>query len=269
VESISSSSISSQGGMEGAMCWPGVSGVPGLGCSVHNSVQSSSLLKLWELENENNEKEKKSFTEKMMQMFSFRKKKPNQDHGSSTNPSSSISLPKVSIRRSVSASSNRRKTTASSSERSKSNISRSVSLQVTKNKQTQETPSGTLIIPSTYQGSHLSTRTSLELHKREQRSTKKNIDKKNTIQTSQYTQTDIIEEERDEEVYDYVYSNFITPAMIIKLSDNVEEKEMEDTNIYEDRDTEDTNIYEEIVPEETKKMTNSNPLFLSISKGRR
>merc|ERR1711892_152573 len=77
---------------------------------------------------------------------------------------------------------------------------------------------------------------------------------------SQATQTekDIIEDKKDEEDYDYVYSNFISPAMLIKLVEQLEKTE--------DKKVE--NIYEEIIPME-KKIVRSNSLFFSISQGRR
>ena len=54
-----------------------------------------------------------------------------------------------------------------------------------------------------------------------------------------------------------ICSNSISPAKLIKLSENLDENEEGDEN-----------IYEEIIPED-KEMTSYNSLFLSISQGRR
>ena len=117
-----------------------VSGVPGLGCSVSKYYTSSSVLKLWEEEREQqDQKEKKpGFSDKLVKFFSLRRKKT-EVKAVSPSKYSSVSLPKVSVRRSASAvtASNRTKVntniTQESSEnmviiRSKSKISRSVSL---------------------------------------------------------------------------------------------------------------------------------------------
>jgi hypothetical protein len=75
--------------------------VPGLGCSVSQCCKDSSVLKLWE-EGSDEIKEQLSLSDRLVKFFSFRRKKSNQP-GLSSSKYSSVSLPKVSVRRSVSA----------------------------------------------------------------------------------------------------------------------------------------------------------------------
>jgi len=280
--------------MEGDVSWQGVSGVPGLGCSVENCYKYSSALKLWEKESDElekkNEEEKVSISDKIVKFFSFRRKKNDQQTVSSSKYSS-VSLPKVSVRRSVSAvtTSNRTKVKHRSSDEnsqnliipsSKSNIRRSVSLQREKKKE-REREQETCVRKNSIESHKKLLRRSetvnfeknspnvnfLRLPPNDQKSahqklfrssqTKQQQCKNDTLKKCQATQTDISDELKEEKDYDYVYSNSISPAMLIKLSENLEENEEGDEN-----------IYEEIIPED-REMTRYNSLFLSISQGRR
>jgi len=276
--------------MEGDVSWQGVSGVPGLGCSVENCYKYSSALKLWEKESDElekkNEEEKVSISDKIVKFFSFRRKKNDQQTVYSSKYSS-VSLPKVSVRRSVSAvtTSNRTKVKHRSSDESsqnliipssKSNIRRSVSLQREKKKE-REREQETCVRKNSV-GSQKQLRRSETLnfvknspninflnlspsdgkstHQKLFRSslTKQPQDKNDTLKKCQATQTDITDELKEEKDYYYVYSNSISPAMLIRLSENLEKDE--------------ENIYEEIIPGD-REMTRYNSLFLSISQGRR
>ena len=86
--------------MSGDVKWLGVRGVPGLGCSVKNCYKYSSVLKLWEEGKDDQEdvsKKKSSLGAKIVKLLSFRRKKSEQETFSP-----SLSLPKVTVRRTVS-----------------------------------------------------------------------------------------------------------------------------------------------------------------------
>ena len=87
--------------ISGSLTWRGVSGVPGLGCSVSHCGEDSLVLELWE-EGRYEIKDKLTVSDKLVKFFSFRRKKSAQPALSSSK-NSSLSLPKVSVRRSVSA----------------------------------------------------------------------------------------------------------------------------------------------------------------------
>ena len=127
--------------ISGSITWRGVSGVPGLGCSVPQRCEASSVVKLWE-EGSDKIKEKLTVSDKLVKFFSFRRKKSAQ-HDLSSSKYSSVSLPKVSVRRSVSAVTTSHRTQVFPESRdesfqklaiiiSKSNVRRSVSFQIEK-----------------------------------------------------------------------------------------------------------------------------------------
>jgi len=256
--------------MEGGISWAGVSGVPGLGCSVHSYAKYTSMWKLWEqdneaLENENNKK-KKTFRDKIGRILNIRRKQTELEPVC-------LSLPKVSIKRSMSAvSSNRRKTQQVECEHSKnsgSQISRSVSLHRGSKKEMArdqqflarceyiETPSAVnrcqvrdvypLLIRNQKYDHQTLIRTSSTLdHQftikpltkpykdRQDASRKCQATQTDILEECQATHTDILEEVTDEQEYDYVYSDLLNPAMTIKHCANLDEKDKEDTNIYEE-----------------------------------
>ena len=226
-----------------------MSGVPGLGCSVENCYKYSSVLKLWE-EGSDEREEKITFSDKIVKFFSFRRKNNDQQTVSSSKYSS-VSLHKVSVRRSVSAvtTSNRTKVYPRSSDEScqnliipnsKSNIRRSFSLHKDKKKQIEreqrqcehsveshnlffrrseiidfdkQTPIGnldSLPLSSTSAGKsdyRKLLRSSSTPHQADKLKVFDTINKerKDTIKKCQATQTDIIDNLKDDEDYDYVY----------------------------------------------------------------
>ena len=109
--------------------WHGVSGVPGLGCSVSNQYTNTALLKLWE-EGEEDGNTKKSFSQKIANFFSFRSSKIAEKISS---------VPQTPVRRSFSAVtvSQRKKVQSKSRDTEdmddKNKIKRSVSLVKVKN----------------------------------------------------------------------------------------------------------------------------------------
>jgi len=287
--------------MDGDVSWLGVSGVPGLGCSLKNCYKYSSVLKLWEEgkdDQENVMKKKSSLGGKIVKLLSFRRNKSVQE---TTSPS--VSLPKVTVRRSVSEvkASNQIKVNHSGSSKcceniiipnNKSNIrscescdtdiipssnrtiKRSKSLQSEKKKKIErkgipleqslgrskpvnivkDSPSVTfpcLALPHITYGK--SAHRKLLKTSSTQHQPVGTLDKdREDVKKCQATQTDILDEVIEEKEYDYVYSNFVTPAMLIKLSE-------EDEN---------ENIYEEINHQD-RKMPKHDSLFFSISQGRR
>ena len=124
--------------ISGSLTWRGVSGVPGLGCSVSHCGEDSLVLKLWE-EGRYKIKDKLTVSDKLVKLFSFRRKKSAQSALSSSKYST-VSLPEVSVTRSASSvmSSHRTKVFPGSEDESfqnlaiinnKSYIRRSVSFQ--------------------------------------------------------------------------------------------------------------------------------------------
>jgi len=217
--------------------WHGVSGVPGLGCSVSNQYNNTALLRLWE-EGEEEGNTKKSFSQKIAKFFSFR----------SSKVAEKIScVPQTPVRRSLSAVtvSQRRKVQSSSADtediHDKNKIKRSVSLVKVKNCKVEnekalakESDFYELISNDAAQA-----RPHFEGVQEDLRIYNK----------SQATQTDIVTNNNNED-YDYVYSNWISPAMIIKLAEQLKD---------DDEDTTD-NVYEEIVPKE-RNLGRSNSLL--------
>ena len=208
-----------------------MSGVPGLGCSVENCYKYSSALKLWEEESDDIEEEKVSISDRIVKFFSFRRKKNDQQTIYSSKYSS-VSLPKVSVRRSVSAvtTSNRTKVKHRSSDESsqnliipssKSNIRRSVSLQREKKKEREREQE--ICVRKNSVGSHKKLLRRSETLNFEKNSPNVNFlslppsdgksahqklhkqDKKDTLKKCQATQTDITDELEEEKDYDYVY----------------------------------------------------------------
>jgi len=225
--------------MEGcSVPWHGVSGVPGLGCPVSNQYTNTALLRLWE-EGAEERNIKNSFSQKVAKFFSFRK-------GKSAEPPKISSVPKTPVRRSFSAVniSQRRKTLQSTDTgdlKGKSKIKRSASLGKVKSSEAgrdyrkvgdKESDSSEVISRGVAHSSEGQQKVDLKNNKH------------------QATQTDIGTGTNIED-YDYVYSNWISPAMLIKLTGDLEDDdENDDTN----------NVYEEINVKETK-IGRSNSLF--------
>jgi len=206
--------------MEG---WHGVSGVPGLGCAVSVSTHHSNtaVLRLWE-----DGYTTQTFKQKITKFFGFKNRKTPEIP---KNPS----LPKIPVKRSLSAVTvSQRKKGFEATEKSiaKEAIKRSVSFGKIKdyknenrNKVSWTRGEGTQVSP---------------------KSTK-----------SQSTQTDLATNESHED-YDYVYSNWISPAMLIKIAEQFEVSNEPDNT---------DNIYEEICPK-VGRVYRSNSLFNHGSK---
>jgi hypothetical protein len=261
-----------------------VSGVPGLGCSVSQG-STDSVMKLWE-EGSDEIKDKLTVSDRLVKFFSFRRKKCAQPALSSSKYSS-VSLPKVSVRRSVSVvtASHRTKVFSGFGDEScqnihiinsKSNIRRVFSFHNEKMKEKVDLHSvsktSTQNLPSTREiylpSSNVGNSGHRKLLRRSEKGNviERNVNERNKVTNiCQATQTDMFENDKD---YDYVYrwailnnkshvlililSNHISPAILIKLSEQLEEK----------------NIYEEIISKD-RKIGRANSLFSSISEGRR
>jgi hypothetical protein len=213
------------------MTWRGVSGVPGLGCSVSNSCKDSSVLKLWE-EGSDEIKEKLTLSNKLVRFVSFRRKKSAQPALSSSKYSS-VSLPKVSVRRSVSAvtTSARTKVFPGFGDEScrnlaiiknKSNIRRTVSFQHENMKEkvdlhafsetSKENSSPTRRIylapikaEKSGHGKSLGISKKGNVKELLKQSTDIENEQKEVTNKCQATQTDIFENDKDDDDYDYVY----------------------------------------------------------------
>ena len=227
--------------ISGSLTWRGVSGVPGLGCSVSHCGEDSLVLKLWE-EGRYEIKDKLTVGDKLVKFFSFRRKKSAQPALSSSKYSS-VSLPKLSVRRSVSAVTTSHRTKVFSASRdesfqkfaiisSKSNFRRSVSFQNEKINQKEnvdlqsfsETSKESLMendvqnSPPTQIICLPSINVSRSGHRNLLRSSKKGNPKeklkqctviknetKEATKKCQATQTEMFENNKDDEDYDYVY----------------------------------------------------------------
>jgi len=260
--------------MEGST-WSGISGVPGLGYSVPAYCNSYNTLHLWE-EGSEKSSDKITMSDKIAKFFSFRRKKTDQPIASSL--SSHLTLPKVPVQGSAStvAVSNRAKVFPCSGDEkcqklaninSKSNIKRSVSLfkerkceveqkkkklcsEILNNSVFSNTCLKTVPLPPLQLPSERMSNSYSSFPPKEKITNKTN--KVNLKSQATQTETDIIENIKDEDDNDYAYSNWISPPMLIKLVEQLELKE--------DKKVE--NVYEEIIPRE-KKIGRSNSLFLS------
>jgi len=242
--------------------WYGVSGVPGLGCSVSTHHRHSSLHRLWEEGAEDKRTKNQSFTGKIAKFFKSKSTKPAELITSDSAMHCSESVSKMPVKRSLSAAtaSQRKKVLPSSDNENvniitcKSNIKRSVSLFKEKDCQVKK---GNRIIFSKKSDSEIFSKQTLsksesphQLKNEVCLSTFTTITKDLHTSKSQATQTDIITSKPDED-YDYVYSNWISPAMLIKLAEQLK---------VDDEDDNTDNVYEEIIPKE-RKVGRSNSLF--------
>jgi len=262
--------------------WSGTSGVPGLGYSVPNHVNNTKSMKSWD-ESMKEGNEKATLSDKISKLFSFSRRKNDQLTNSSVSDAFfSVALPKVSVRRSVSsvAVSHRAKVITNSGDekcqslqKTNKNISikRSVSLfkefgSTEKQKEKkcfsesylkagiiQTCPGRVPILPlqliSEGKASENNT-----LQRRVGRCNESGLLKSQATQT----EAEIIEEVKDEDDYDYAYSNFMSPAMLIRLVEELEQREKEEV----------VNIYEEIIPKE-RKIGRSKSLLSPMSQSRR
>jgi len=202
--------------------WHGISGVPGLGCPVSNHYTNTAILRLWE-EGEEEGNTKKSFSKKVAKLFSFRNSKTVEKISS---------VPQKPVRRSLSAVtvSQRRKVfpcTGTEDLDYKNKIKRSVSLVKVKNSKVENEKDFVRESENEMICDYVA-----------QNSEGTQADLKNNNK-SQATQTDKVHNNNNED-YDYVYSNWISPAMIIKLAEQLQDDCEEDAD----------NIYEEINPKE-------------------
>jgi len=227
-----------------------VSGVPGLGSSVPNHHKNSSLLRLWEVGGEEcGEKhrcgDKHSVRRRLGKFFSFRRKtKPE-------NPSpkySDVKLPKVSVKRSSSvvASLYRNKVSQGScqeemqDQEEKPFCSSSCYLiharKTSAISDTSHHDPAQIIHNHSYDG---------QVHDHHEQFSSQHQEECRKILRSKATQTetDKLENVCDEKDYDYVYSNFMSPAMIINA------------------EKDDENLYEEIVPRDRKVGRSKSLLF--------
>jgi len=194
---------------------------------VSNQYTNTALLKLWE-EGEEDGNTKKSFSQKIANFFSFRSSKIAEKISS---------VPQTPVRRSFSAVtvSQRKKVQSKSRDTEdmddKNKIKRSVSLVKVKNCKVENEKA--LDKESDFyeviSNDIAQTRPPFEGVQEDIQSNNK----------SQATQTDMVTNNNNED-YDYVYSNWISPAMIIKLAEQLKDDGEEKTE----------NVYEEIVPKE-------------------